>query len=516
MKGNVKVAWMASVDNVAKGPGTRGSSLPNVVISDINILGGAIMTNVHAALLGLVLLGAPALPAEQAPRPSASQTAAPGQSTAKRVTREEAVKDAGSLKRYANIALLVGIGDYDRSLTGLPALKYPVPDITSIGGVLKQQGYDVALLTDRSATAGTIREAFSELAKALDPGEGTFLFYFSGHGFRAGTENYLATFGVKAADLAHQGLSLAEVQKLLSATGAKRRMAFIDACRNDPESTRSVTTPRSFLNLKESEGLRILYSTAPGEVSYEDEDLQHGVFSYFMWLGLSGKAANSADGMITFDDLRDYVTREMRSYGIAKRRVQKPYQLGDSTGDFLLAQTVNEPAKAPVTATVSAAVQQPQPPATVDRRQPAVTPPPAGPPNTDGADTKGIGIGGLKDSTGSLDALPQVWRNVVTNQLYRMRFDTDHLIIYQIEGNQVVADLALKHDKKDSKKVKYVGTTSISRCEGGYMEVLSWSPTRIEARIEVPDTQNQCGGLIVSFLRSMASASFIPETPARK
>lgn len=497
---------VASAGNVTEWALGAGGSLLTAWNLDINSLGGAIMTHAHAALLGLVLLGNPVLPAQDLPR-SGPQRAVAGQSTAKRVTREEAVKEAGSLKRYANIALLVGIGDYDRGLTGLPALRYPVPDITSIGSVLKQEGYDVALLTDRSATAGAIRETFRELTKALDPGEGSFLFYFSGHGFRSGTENYLATFGVTAADLSNQGLALTEVQNLLSATGAKRRMAFIDACRNDPESTRSLQTPRSFLNLKESEGLRILYSTAPGEVSYEDEDLQHGVFSYFMWLGLSGKAANPADGMITFDDLREYVTREMRSYGIARRRVQKPYQLGDSTGDFLLAQNGNVSAKAPVTAT---AVEQPQP------RQPAVAAPPAAAPNTDGAETKGIGIGGLKGSTGTLDTLPQVWRNVVTNQLYRMRFDSGHLIVYQIQGNQVVADLALKHDKKDSKKDKYVGTTSISRCEGGYMEVLSWSPTRIEARIEVPDSQNQCGGLVGSFLRSMASASFIPETPVRR
>src|SRR5258708_2264160 len=264
------------------------------------------------------------------------------QATPKDLTRQHAVRDADSLQKHTNIAFLVGIGDYDRGLTGLPPLRYPVPDITAIGGALKQQGYEVALLTDQAATAGAIRETFRELTKALDQGEGTFLFYFSGHGFRTGAENFLAKFGTTAADLANQGLSLVDVQKLLLATGAKRRMAFIDACRNDPDNARSAgAAPRSFQDLKESEGLRILYSTAPGEVSWEDEGLQHGGFCYFLLEALRGKAANSADGFITFDDLRDYVTREMKSWGISRRRIQKPYQLGDSTGDFLLGKRLD-------------------------------------------------------------------------------------------------------------------------------------------------------------------------------
>lgn len=273
--------------------------------------------------------------------PAGSQEGA-GQSPAairqRNLVRADVVKDADSLQKHTNIALLVGIGDYDRALTGLPALKYPVPDIVSIGKVLAREGYSVSLLEDGEATAGTIRSRFRDLSTQLDKGEGTFIFYFSGHGFRVGTENYLATFGTTLSDLAHQGLPISEVQNLLLETGAKRRMAFIDACRNDPEA-KSVGSPmRSFGDLQESEGLRILYSTAPGEVSYEDDTLQHGVFSYYLIEGIAGNAASSQDGLITFDDLREYVTREMKTYSISRGRIQRPYQLGESNGDFLLAK----------------------------------------------------------------------------------------------------------------------------------------------------------------------------------
>lgn len=433
--------------------------------------------------------------------------------TARRITRDDAVKDAPSLAQHTNIALLVAIGDYDRAVSGLPPLKYPVADITPIASALKKDGFEISILTDRSATAGAVREAIGELGKALDKGQGTFLFYFSGHGFRTGTENYLATFGTTASDLANQGLSVSELEKLLVATGAKRRMAFIDACRNDPEGARAVAgagaRPRSFGDLKDSEGLRVMYSTAPGEVSYEDEELQHGVFSYFLLDGLNGKAAKP-DGLITFDDLFGYVTKQMKSYGIAKRRVQTPYQSGESTGDFLLA-AVNTSG-----ATSATNVVTPPPGPKIPDPGPATPPQPAPSTGTPAADSRGIGA--LKNETGSLDALPQIWRNTSSNDYYRLKFDSDHLIIYQMRTNAIIADLSLKKDKKDSKKDKYVGHTSLSRCRNGEMEVLSWSPTRIEARIEVPDAQNACnqaGGALRlgALFKSWANASFIPETP---
>jgi hypothetical protein len=189
-----------------------------------------------AILMGATLWGSAFAQPERNP----AQKLPPIQSTPKRLTREDAATRVQSFTKHTNIALLVGIGDYDRSLTGLPPLKYPVPDITTIGRLLKQSRYEVALLTDRAATAGAIGETFREMAKAVDQGEATFVFYFAGPGFRSGSENFLATFGTTAPDLANQGPSLAEVQKMLPGTGAKQRMAFIDACRNNPNGTRSL------------------------------------------------------------------------------------------------------------------------------------------------------------------------------------------------------------------------------------------------------------------------------------
>ena len=200
----------------------------------------------------------------------------------KRLVRD----DSEILEKHFKVALLVGIGDYDRSLTGISELRYPVADIRAVAAELKVQGYTLILMNDRLATTGQIRQRLRDLADMVEPDKGTVLFYFSGHGFRIGDENYLATYNTTMEDMAQQGLGLSEVQRLLAATGAKQRLAFIDACRNDPHA-KAVSAGRPFDQLDQAEGLRILYSTAPGKVSYEDDTLEHGVFSYFVAKGVA-------------------------------------------------------------------------------------------------------------------------------------------------------------------------------------------------------------------------------------
>jgi len=122
----------------------------------------------------------------------------------------------------------------------------------------------------------------------------------------------------------------------------------------------------------------------------------------------------------------------------------------------------------------------------------------------------------ISNELGMTDALSQVWRNTSDNRLYRFRFDSDHLTIYQMHTSLIVADLALKRDKNDPKKDKYVGHTSLSRCHNGEMEIQISSPTRFEARIEIPDASNSCnqiGGAmrLGSLFKSWSNTSFIAE-----
>jgi formylglycine-generating enzyme required for sulfatase activity len=241
-------------------------------------------------------------------------------------------------ERQVKVALLVGIGNYDVA-TGLPALKYPARDVELLTAELQRQGYLVTSLIDGRASRGVIRRTLHELASALDPDQGTFLFYFSGHGFQQDGRNYLATYGSTADDLKSEGLAVGDVEALLKETRAHQIMMFIDACRNDPSGGARAVEQRSFAALQAATGIRVLYSTRSGRVSFESDELRQGVFTYFLVHGLRGEAAG-ADGLVTFRDLADYVIEQTRIYGLKSGRVQVPYEAGESSGDFLLARAI--------------------------------------------------------------------------------------------------------------------------------------------------------------------------------
>jgi hypothetical protein len=140
---------------------------------------------------------------------------------------------------------------------------------------------------------------------------------------------------VTADDLDGEGLAVTDVEELLRASKAKRKLLFIDACRNDPGQGARPVGQRSFEKLQASEGMRVLFSTKEGRVSFEDDALRQGVFTYFLAKGLEGEAAG-ADGLVTFRDPANYVTDRMRAYTVRRGEVQIRFEAGESSGDFLL------------------------------------------------------------------------------------------------------------------------------------------------------------------------------------
>ena len=129
------------------------------------------------------------------------------------------------------------------------------------------------------------------------------------------------------------------------AAGAKRRVLWIDACRNEPG--KGAGDGRSFTQFKESDGTRILFSTKFGRMSYEDDELRQGVFSHFLVKGLRGEAGKT-DGLISFRDIADYVKDGVQTSSLRAGHVQVPYEGGESSGDFLIGRAAAEAPTLPV------------------------------------------------------------------------------------------------------------------------------------------------------------------------
>ncbi len=242
------------------------------------------------------------------------------------------------------MAVVVGINDYPSS-SGLRSLRYAKADAEALAQALKQAGYGVQLLTNSNATKGSILNTLSNIGKVLEPQKGTVIFAFAGHGFRdRNGNNYLAPFEASADYIEDTGLSLKKVEATLVASGARRRILLIDACRNDPKpgSRSGATVMDTFTQqplFRDADGTRILFSTRAGGFSWENPELGHGIFTYFILEGLKGKAANN-QGLITFRGLSDYVQKAVPKWAIEKGYAQRPYDAGEGSGWFLVTQTV--------------------------------------------------------------------------------------------------------------------------------------------------------------------------------
>src|SRR5581483_3187657 len=87
----------------------------------------------------------------------------------------------------------------------------------------------------------------------------------------------------------------------------------------------------------DSKGIKVLYATEAGKVSYENDELKQGVFTSFLLKALSGQAAGQ-DGLILFQDVAEYVRDGVKQFSFANGQPQTPYEAGESSGDFLVAR----------------------------------------------------------------------------------------------------------------------------------------------------------------------------------
>jgi uncharacterized caspase-like protein len=177
--------------------------------------------------------------------------------------------------KHVNVALVVGISRYPEA-SGLHPLQFAAADANEMGALLTRQGYKVRVLTDVDATSGAIEQTIQELGEMVDAPQGTFLFYFSGHGFSVAGKNYLVPVGASLNRIDREGLAIEDVEQLMAQSKSKRQIMLLDACRSDSSAGQKGAGSRSFSAFQAAEGLRILNSTQPGKVSYESPELRHG------------------------------------------------------------------------------------------------------------------------------------------------------------------------------------------------------------------------------------------------
>ena len=227
-------------------------------------------------------------------------------------------------------ALLVGVKQYDP--TELNNLRYAEDDVTELAKVLSDSGYqsDNVMLMTQTQGKDKIRSIplAVNIRKELDlilegrTKDDVVVIAFAGHGvqFKDEDENFFCPMDAKLTDRSTL-ISLKEIQASLEKCPAALKVLLVDACRNDPQTQNSRARPEVKLESETRppaevppEGIAAFYSCSKGQKAYEDADLKHGVFFYFVIEALRGSAARDNASDIFLNDLEYFVNRGVEPF----------------------------------------------------------------------------------------------------------------------------------------------------------------------------------------------------------
>ena len=167
---------------------------------------------------------------------------------------------------------------------------------------------------------------------------------FSGHGAHLDGTSYFCPIDARL-NRADSLLSLERLYKLLALSPADVKLMLVDACRNDPRpgGVKDLKATAESKKLAESldkppQGILVLSSCAPGQVSVEDPELGHGVFMNYILDGLSGQAdrtEGNRNDRVSLLELYRFASAKTKSHVAQKRRIaQTPELSGKIVGDF--------------------------------------------------------------------------------------------------------------------------------------------------------------------------------------
>jgi hypothetical protein len=214
-----------------------------------------------------------------------------------------AARVAGAEPR-PGVSALIAVG-VDRSFdTHLATLRYAEQDALRVAATATATGMVAA--TEARTAVDVTRAEFAQLFAAPSRGGALerFVLYFSGHADDRGLH------------LADGVVSHDELHRLLDGVRAKTKIIFIDSCFAGAVAAKGVECAPAFalpaLDLDELSGTVYLTASSAHAVAFESDELGGGVFTHFLVKGLAGLGDGNGDGLVTIDELYQFVYREMR------------------------------------------------------------------------------------------------------------------------------------------------------------------------------------------------------------
>jgi uncharacterized caspase-like protein len=209
---------------------------------------------------------------------------------------------------------------------------------------------NILLLLNEDAKLTRLRSTLGTYLKNKAGREDMVIIYFAGHGATEkdvtspdgdGLEKYLLPYDVEPKDLYATALPMGEISRIFTRIQSERLIFIADSCYSGASGGRTIsltgirsTISDGFLDrIASGKGKVILTASGANEVSEENENLRHGVFTYYLLEGLRGNADTDRDGLITVDEAYRYVSDRVPE---ATSNEQHPVKKGSVEGQLVL------------------------------------------------------------------------------------------------------------------------------------------------------------------------------------
>jgi tetratricopeptide (TPR) repeat protein/uncharacterized caspase-like protein len=216
-------------------------------------------------------------------------------------------------------ALVVGIAKY-QNLSEKQDLQFSERDAESMYSILISpeggnfHAENVHRLVGPQATLANLRHELEDWLPSVTHDDDRVLIYFAGHGFVVDGRAYLAPYDIRLDRVTQTAYPMDRLGAVFgSKIRGKWKVLLTDACHSGaitPEDSAAIN--RGLINLNQS--IFVMSASRDRESSFESPDWGggHGIFTYYVWQGLRGAADADGNGVVTADELAEYVRTNVR------------------------------------------------------------------------------------------------------------------------------------------------------------------------------------------------------------
>ena len=224
-------------------------------------------------------------------------------------------------------ALVVGISDYEK-LPPRGQLKFPARDAAAVyASLISPEGgqfpaENVHRLIGKQATLANLRKELEEWLPSVSKDGDRVVIYFAGHGFVSGGQAYLAPYDIDLKNIPGSSYPMKTLGQVVGGKiKAKWKVLLTDACHSGAITPEADASQINASLVRIDQSLFSLTASRDREQSFESDIWGggHGVFTYYVMKAIEGEADDNRDGVVTADELAEYVRVNVRSATSAKQ-----------------------------------------------------------------------------------------------------------------------------------------------------------------------------------------------------